>query len=339
MTDSLYTTQWPVIGHSWAVAQLARSLNHDRVRHAYLITGPQGVGKTTFAKAFAQAVNCLADHSRPCGVCRACTLIADNHYADVRIMQAEGTTLKIDQVRDMQHELSLRPVEARYRVVILRRFHEATLPAMDALLKTLEEPAPYVILLLTTDTADNLLPTIKSRCQPINLRTLPAPTIRRALEEHYQLDTERATLLAQLSGGRMGWAIRATADESLLEERSQLLNILEEALTQSRIGRFALAESLSKDKPTLFRALELWQTYWRDVLLLSHSTATPIANRDRRHTLQQIAVGVKTEDVQCVFAAIQRTTQYVDQNVNPRLALEVLMLDLPRVKLFAAPPH
>src|SRR3954462_2578883 len=101
---------------------------------------------------------------------------------------------------------------------------------MDALLKTLEEPASYVMILLTADHGDTLLPTIKSRCQPINLRPLSASIIRRHLEENCKVDTERALLLSQLSGGRIGWAIRAASDEGLLTERTELLKMLEQAI-------------------------------------------------------------------------------------------------------------
>jgi DNA polymerase III subunit delta' len=333
-----YAESWPVVGHSWAIEHLTRSLNHDRVRHAYLITGPAGIGKTTLARALAQAVNCLGEETRPCGVCRACTLIARDVYADVSIVQAEGGTLKIEQVREMQRTLSLRPVEGRYRVVILRRFDEASPQAMDALLKTLEEPPSYVLLLLTATTGDSLLPTIRSRCQPIHLRPLSAALVRQALEAHWQVEPERAALLAQLSGGRIGWAARAAEDKSILAERAEFLDMLEKAIGHSRVGRFALAETLSKEKEALASVLELWQSYWRDVLLLIHSTVTPITNRDRRHALEQLAVSVSVEEVQQAMAAIQRTTRYLAQNANVRLALDVLMLDLPRLQLVAAPP-
>jgi DNA polymerase III subunit delta' len=333
-----YTTDWPVVGHRWALELLARSLNHNRLRHAYLITGPAGVGKTTLARALAQAVNCLDENTRPCGKCRACTLIARDAHADIKILQAEGSALKIEQVRELQHSLSLRPVEARYRVIILRRFNDATPQAMDALLKTLEEPPDYVILLLTADTTDGLLATIRSRCQPIALRAVPAPQIRQALETHWKIDSERAALLSQLSGGRVGWAVRAAADESLLEQRTQFLNMLEDVIGQTRVGRFALSESLSKTRDTIPTVLDLWQSYWRDVLLLTYGALTPITNRDRRHALDQIAAHTNVEEVQHVLAGIRRTSRYLDQNANARLALDVLMLDLPRVHLVAAPP-
>ncbi|HVO44330.1 MAG TPA: DNA polymerase III subunit delta' [Aggregatilineales bacterium] len=330
-------TNWGVIGHSWAIEHLTRSLNHGRVRHAYLITGPEGIGKTTLARGFARALNCLSDEARPCGKCRSCTMIDAGIYPDVNLIETDGDTLRIEQIRDMQHTLSLRPVEARYRVVILRRFDRASAPAMDSLLKTLEEPAPYVVLLLTANTTDTLLPTIRSRCQPLNLRPLATSQVRTALQ--MRIESERAALLATLSGGRIGWAFRAADDVSLLADRTILLDMLEAAISGTRVKRFALVDELTRDrdKAGLQSALSIWQGYWRDVLLMAHSTTTASTNRDRHQTMQQLANTLKVDDIYRVLQAIGRTAKYVGQNVNPRLTLEVLMLDLPYAHLVTPP--
>lgn len=330
--------QWNLIGHEWAVEHLSRSIKHNRLRQAYLITGAESIGKTTFARAFAQTINCQDSYFQPCNKCRACLLTARGQYADVRIIEPDGNTMKIEQVRDFQHQLSLRPVEAHSRILILRKFHRATSEAMDALLKTLEEPPASVVLILTADSSEALLPTIRSRCQPIHLRTLPIATVRQALQTHFHAEPEQAALIAQLSGGRIGWAIRALADEVMLSDRADWLTLLEQALSASRSARFALVEPLGRERAELLKGLDLWQSYWRDVLLRYHSTGVPVTNRDHAQTIQQLAVGLKAEDVLRVISAIRRTMTYVEANVNPRLALEVLMLDLPHIRLIAAPP-
>lgn len=338
MSDDLFRPNWDVIGHDWAVQRLTRSLNAGRLRHAYLINGVARIGKTTFARAFAQAVNCLSEVGRPCGECRACRLTARGTYPDFNLIEAQGNALRIEQIRELTRSLALRPLEGRYRVLILRRFHEASPQAMDALLKTLEEPPPYVLLLLTADTTESLLPTIKSRCQPLNLRPLPSSVIRAALVERYTVEPERAALIAQLSGGRMGWALEVLKDENVLKQRAEWLAILERALGESRAARFEQARQLSEDRAGLPSLLALWQSYWRDALLLAHHAAVAaIINRDRSHALEQIARSVKAEEIYQALLAVRRTLRYLQANVNARLALDALMLELPRVRLVAAP--
>jgi DNA polymerase-3 subunit delta' len=165
---------WNLLGHEWAVQLLSGQLERNSLRHAYLITGPAGVGRRTLALSLAQAVNCPTPLAPgfPCQTCRTCSQIARQQHPDLAIIQAEevGGTLKVDQVRELQRSLNLAPYQARYRVALLLRFEEAHPSAANALLKTLEEPASQVILILTASSPDALLPTVVSRCEVFRLR-------------------------------------------------------------------------------------------------------------------------------------------------------------------------
>lgn len=338
----MYTTEWNVIGHEWAVAHLTASLQAGRLSHAYLFSGPAGIGKTRFARAFAEAICCTHPDIKPCGRCRACLQIEESTYADFTMIEPdEKGKIGVEQIRALNVAMQLRPMESRYRVIVLHRFDTATESAMDAFLKTLEEPPSHAILMLNADTIDALLPTIRSRCQPINLRLLPIAQIRETLAAYFDVPADRAALLANLSGGRIGWAIRAAQEPELTSGRDAALRELESAVTQSRVGRFMVADGLTKDafkdRSGLVTVLEAWQSYWRDVLLVQHHATTPLVNRDHEHAIRQIATATSTEQTMTVLKGLSRTFEYVDRNVNPRLAVEVLMLDMPRLSALLPP--
>jgi DNA polymerase-3 subunit delta' len=248
-------------------------------------------------------------------------------------LDAPEQTLKISEVRELQRELSLSPHEGRWRVAVLSEFQRATVEAANALLKTLEEPPAQVALVLTATEADALLPTIVSRCQVVSLRPLPTPVVRDSLISLWDSQPTQADLLAHLSDGRLGWAVQALDDKSLLARRDEHLDHLFSLMGKGRVERLAYAADLSRN-PTLIReVLALWLGWWRDVLLLASGSHISITNIDRKDTLREQVGQVTVRQAQRMLVQLGSTLKNLDQNVNTRLAMEVLLLSLPSAAL------
>jgi DNA polymerase-3 subunit delta' len=334
------TDNWNMLGHEWAVDMLHQHAARGDVRHAYLFCGPPGLGRRTLALRLAQALNCTKPIAAgvPCGTCRDCKQIEAMQHPDMNVIQAvdgdgqpkEGGTLKVDQVREVQRALSLKPYQAKYRVALFLRFQEANDNAANALLKTLEEAPAHAILLLTADTPEQLLPTIVSRCEILRLRPLPVGAIESDLIER-GLDEERARLLAHISGGRPGYARRLMDDSTVLEKREERLNDLQTLLPAPRVEKFSYAEKLSKDKDAMRQAILVWLSYWRDVLLRVAQAETPLVNVDRNMEIEFLAGRLNLSTARRVVSDLESALEKMDKNVNSRLLAEVLLLDLPKV--------
>jgi DNA polymerase-3 subunit delta' len=224
----------------------------------------------------------------------------------------------------------LSPHEGQYRVTLLCNFERATNSAANALLKTLEEPASQVVLILTAIDPGALLPTIVSRCQIIALRPLASPVMIEALQNQWGASFAQAELLAQLATGRLGWAVRALADPELLERRERYFGELLELMAGSRVERLAYAQKISRDTIALKEILHLWLTIWRDLLLLQSNVAhTKIMNLDWQERLQSLSRSTNLSQAVEIVARLRTALINLERNVNPRLNLEVLLLHLP----------
>ncbi len=323
---------WGIVGHEWAVHLLRQALEEGELSHAYLFTGPPGVGKGTLARALAAALLCQG-HPRPCGECRSCHLVASGNHPDLFWVQPESEAgrLKVEQVRELQRHLSLTPNMARYRVAVLDRFDQATPSAANALLKTLEEPPDFVVLILLAPDTDSLLPTIVSRCQVIPLRPLPVPQIAAALQTRWGVEAETARLLAHLSGGRLGWAVRAATEPDLLRRRQQRIDEMVALLRAPLTERFRYAAELARDPAATQEALDIWAGWWRDILLLTggveenRTGESLLTNLDQRARLEQMAAQFTPAQAVARIQAVRLAMDRLRRNANPQLTLEVLL--------------
>jgi DNA polymerase-3 subunit delta' len=334
---------WQVVGHEEAVALLSRSLEKDMLSHAYLFAGPQQVGKTTLAVNLAQAVNCLeAPSERPCGECAQCRRIAAGQHPDVQVIDLvvnqEGSAIRreisIDQVREVQHSATLKPYEGKYRVFIFQEAASLSQEASNALLKLLEEPPESVLLILLTSNVESIFPTIISRCQWIGLNYLALSAIERELQKTLDIPPREAVDLARLSKGRIGWALDAAREPGLMEDYATELERMASLLDETLEERFAYAEGMAtlyaRNREKAVEQLKTAVSWWRDLLVLKGGGGEFVSNMPALEALKRHAGWIPTTQVVEAIKRTRDTIGYMEANVNPRLALEVLMLSLPR---------
>ena len=236
----------------------------------------------------------------------------------------------MDQVREARRTLTLKPYQSKYRVTIFLRFQEANDSAANALLKILEEAPSYVLLVLTADYPEQLLPTIVSRCEVLRLRPLSLETLESHLTQQ-GAGSDQARLIAHISGGRLGYAIRLLNEPSTLEFRNEKLNEAQSFTTATRVDKFAYAEKLFKDKDAMRNVLLLWLSYWRDVLLCTGESSVPIANIDRAKEIKSLAERVSLSEAEAWFQSWKTLYRSWKSNVNARLLAEVILLDWPKI--------
>jgi len=332
---------WNTVGHHKAVKFLGNTLQTGKTFHSYLIAGPPHIGKMTLALDLASALNCLGE-SKPCGDCRSCIRIADKLHADVQIvgfdpekqsLEQGGVSIKIDHIRNLKRESSLKPFEGHHRVFILDGIEDMKGETSNSLLKILEEPPGNVVLILLTSNITKIFSTIVSRCQLLELRAVPKRDIINLLKSTYKCDDTISDQIARLSGGRTGWAIDASRHPEMLEELQTQFFSIEAVVDGDMEHRFNyatyLADSYSKNRITGRNELRVWLVWWRDVLLTKEGSQELISNLSGVDRIRRIASGLSSSQIIKAIRDLQDVTRYLESNVSPRLALQNLMLTLP----------
>lgn len=348
---------WTVIGQDGATGVLTSAVRNGRVAHAYVFAGPGRVGKTMTALQFAQLLNCTGDDP-PCGRCRDCERIASMRHPDVELVTLGGLCsktrltqddddpgerhdhakdnsrdIRICQIWRLQEVVSRAPYEGRYRVLIIDPADRMNRESFGALLKVLEEPPSYVVMVLVTDREEALPDTIRSRARRVAFTGLARSEIEMALRTRWGAEPTQAAKLARLSGGRIGWAIAALREPALLEQHEAAIDRCEAMATGTLADRFALAAELgggyTKDRAGVQATLELIESWWRDILLIAAGREDQAAHRERLDRLRALASQCDVPSAVRAVRAIDEARLQLTENASPTLALEAMMLALP----------
>ena len=334
---------WQTVGHERAINALRKGIQSGRLSHAYLLVGPASVGKMTLALDLARAVNCLGDDP-PCGVCLQCRRVTRGLHADVHVLGLERqqtdesrtrVAIGIGQVRAIQREASLKPYEGKRRVLIFDGAERLSEEAANALLKTLEEPPDQVLLILLATDAETLPSTIVSRCALLKLRPLPRALLACQLQANHGADREKADDIARLSGGRLGWALEALGDPTLLKRRAERFQNVQDIVGGNLEERFSFAAGLAsrftRDRDVARQEIALWLEWWRDVMVVKEGAEDLVENLAVADSIQSVAQSLSSAQIAAAIGAINEASAHLESNVNARLALEGLMLALPRL--------
>ena len=301
------------------------SLDGDKVSHAYIFHGPGGVGKKLVAITFAKALNCQAPGpDRPCGTCVSCKKIDSSNHPDVSVLQPqkEGSSIGIDSIRALIRDASLKPYEARKKVYIIDGANSMTEEASNALLKTFEEPPSDSVIILVADSLNMLLPTIVSRAQVLKFFALGIGEVKEILTKQYDIDGTRAHILAHLSSGRLGEALKYN-DDDFFEMRSRLINTFnDKTFFDSDFDRLS--------KHELKAVLGIMLAWYRDILIAKAGcTEEPeMVNIDRRQDILNESQKTGFGELNNIIKQIISTGSYLEQNANPKIAITALALAL-----------
>jgi len=331
--------QWNLCGHDLAIEFLREHTKPEKMRQAYLITGPDGVGRKSLALAFIKAI-CCQQAPAPgefCNQCTTCRQIDAKAFSDLTIVEQEGgKEIKIDQIREMQKTLTLSPFQAPKRFVLIPNFQKATAGAANALLKSLEEPPPRALIILTADARESLLETIASRCEQVRLGPMTVDATRAVLADQFQLGEDQARHLAHLTSGRIGASLRFHADPQAVEAHNDILIELEDQLEKSYRTRLQYVDDLMRQKNSSPREqasklVPVWLGFWRDCLIMAAQANIPLVNAEHREWIERTAKQIPLDKIQKILLAHEHALEQLEAYANARLVLENLLLLPPRL--------
>ncbi|MFW6035427.1 MAG: DNA polymerase III subunit delta' [Halothermotrichaceae bacterium] len=317
-----------VIGQKAAVRILQDEISTNRIHHSYLFLGKEGVGKKTLAVELAKALNCKSTTADNCEDCLPCKKINHGNHPDVRVVEIEeGKAIKIEQIRSLQKDIAYKPYESKHKVYIIDQAEQMTPQAANSLLKTLEEPPEYVVLILLAEEIDKLLPTVISRCQQIYLNSISKQLIIEQLNDK-GINSEKVELIARLADGSLGRALNLAENEDFLKNRDNILKTLYNLPRLKTVKVFKAADKFEKLLKQEFPLFDLILNWYRDIILYNQGNTKQLVNCDYKDYIKKINNNYTVEELILIIELINNIKRYIAKNARKDLALQVMLFKI-----------
>ena len=322
-----------IVGQERAIKILTKSLKENKISSSYIFVGSEGTGKKLTAIEFTKAVNCLNLNKdlEACEDCQSCSEISKQRSPDLKIIEPIKNSIKIEQIREMRKEIGLKPFKNRKKIYIIDKAERMTIEASNCLLKTIEEPPYYAIIILICSKIDPILPTIVSRCQIINFGLISSYKIKEfLLNKNKNIEKEKSEIISKLAQGSIGSALKLLSAEEYFIRREEVLDYLS-TISPGKYGDdiFAKVEKMVSEIDRVEEVLEMIKLWYRDILIIKNTGDQKyIANCDKLEILEEKSKIYSQEILIDILDYLEKVEEYLIKNVNKRLIFERLYIKM-----------
>ncbi|MCM1100946.1 MAG: DNA polymerase III subunit delta' [Acetatifactor muris] len=320
-----------IIGQEQIKEHLMNALSAGKISHAYIINGEKSSGKEFIAKVFAMALQCEKDGTEPCQECHSCKQALSGNQPDIiRVSHEKPNTISVDDIRaQINNDVAIKPYSSPYKIYIVNEAEKMTPQAQNALLKTLEEPPAYAVILLLTSNADELLPTILSRCVVLNMRPVADAQVRRYLMEVLQVPDYKADVCVAFARGNIGKAKALASSEDFENVKNEALSLLKYIEDMELYEMVAAIRKIGEYKLEISDYFDIMSIWYRDVLLFKATKdVNRLVFREELGALRKCAQRSSYEGIETIIKALDAAKHRLDANVNFDLVMELLFLTI-----------
>lgn len=318
-----------IIGQEQIKEHLQNALSTGKVSHAYIINGEKSSGKEFIAKVFAMALQCEKEETEPCQECRSCKqALSGNHPDIIHVIHEKPNTISVDDIREQVNgSVAIKPYSSAHKVYIIGNAEKMTVQAQNALLKTLEEPPEYAVILLLTANLNSLLPTILSRCVVLNMKPVPDERVKQYLCRQLQVPDYKAEVCAAFARGNIGRAKALATSEDFEKIKAEALSLLKYIQDMDLNEIVAAVKRITEFKLEINDYLDICAIWYRDALLFKATNdVNHLIFREEIQALRRTAQRSSYEGIENIIAALDTAKKRLDSNVNFELVMELLML-------------